>query len=372
MFSAFDHDMMARAIRLARRGRYRARPNPSVGCVLVRDGQLIGEGFTQEFGGDHAEVNALKNCPDAAGAIAYVSLEPCSHQGKTPPCTAALIKAGIAECVVAMTDPNPEVAGSGLAALKAAGIAVRSGLLEAEAERVNAGFFQRMRSDRPRITVKLASSLDGRTAMASGESQWITGASARADVQRLRAGSDAIVTGIGTVIADDPAMTVRDPELDIARQPLRVIVDSRLRTPPEAQILRQEGVTLVVHGLAREEGGAESAADSAIAELNATGAELMAVPVVGEQIDLSALVDHLATRQINDILVECGPRLAGAFVEAGLVDELIVYLAPVLMGSDAQPLLQLPISKMTDKRPLKITDIRKVGDDWRVTCLPES
>ncbi len=229
MPNSFDTDMMARALRLARQGRYRTRPNPAVGCVLVKDGEIIGEGSTQPAGGNHAEIEALQAARQAGrelrGATVYVTLEPCSHTGKTGPCSVALVEAGISRCVIALQDPNPAVGGSGIKALAAAGVEVDIGLLEAEAETVNPGFLKRMRHKLPLVRVKLAASLDGRTAMASGESQWITGAAARADVQRLRGRSGAIVTGVDTVIADDPALTVRDDSLDIPAQPLRVVLE---------------------------------------------------------------------------------------------------------------------------------------------------
>jgi len=354
--------MMARAIELARRGLYTTRPNPTVGCVLVRGGEIVGEGATQPFGRPHAEVEALNRCDDPAGATAYVTLEPCAHFGKTPPCADALIAAGIARCVIAMRDPNPE-SGGGAARLEAAGIEVDIGLLASEAETVNAGFYRRMRAGRPLVRVKLAASLDGRTAMAGGESRWITGPPARADVQKLRGRSDAIVTGVGTVLGDDPALTVRDESLGLRAQPLRVVLDSRLRTPVRANLLRQPGATCIVHAR-----GLAERADA----LAAAGAELQHLPGPDGRVDLARLVAGLGERQVNDVLVECGPRLAGAFAARGLVDELIVYLAPVLMGSDARPLLELPIARMEDRIELSIADVRKVGEDWRLTCLPVS
>ena len=352
--------MMARALRLARRSVSLARPNPAVGCVLVRDGSVIGEGRTQAAGGNHAEIDALSQVQDARGATAYVTLEPCSHSGRTGPCADALVAAGVSAVHAAMLDPNPEVAGKGMAKLEAAGIVASCGLLAAQAEQVNAGFYQRMRTGRPRVRVKLATSLDGRTAMASGESQWITGAAARSDVQKLRAQSGAIVTGIGTVLHDDPALTVRDGTLDIPSQPLRVILDSRLRTPVDASILDQPGHTLVVHG--------SSAPVSP--ELAASRAELLALSTSEHGIDLPALLETLAQRQCNDILVECGARLAGAFVEQRLADELVVYMAPTMLGSDARPLLALPLSAMDEQVRFNVQDVRAVGDDWRWILLP--
>jgi diaminohydroxyphosphoribosylaminopyrimidine deaminase/5-amino-6-(5-phosphoribosylamino)uracil reductase len=271
-----------------------------------------------------------------------------------------LIEAGIATCFIAMRDPNPAVAGEGIAKLTGAGIAVFEGLLRAEAETLNPGFYQRMRSGRPRLRVKLAASLDGRTAMASGESQWITGPAARLDVQKLRAGSGAIITGIDTVLVDNPAMTVREESLTVPDQPLRVILDSHLRTPTDARILQTPGQALIVY--------TDNSADTAA--LAATGAELLALAAAGERVDLHAVVAELAARQINEILVECGPRLAGAFIQQGLVDELVVYMAPTLLGSDARPLLELPIAAMGAQQRLDVIDIRKVGEDYRWTLRP--
>ncbi len=357
MASSFDTEMMARAIRLARRGTYTSRPNPTVGCVIVRDGVVLGEGHTQPFGQNHAEVEALDACDDARGATVYVTLEPCNHFGKTGPCSEALIDAGVAKVVMAMRDPNAEGAG-GKEKLEAAGIATEVGLLEAQAEAVNAGFYQRMRTGKPRVRIKLAMSLDGRTAMASGESQWITGPAARADVQKLRARSDAIITGVGTVLTDDPAMTVRDESLGVQFQPWRVIVDSKLRTPADAHMLQSPDRLLVAH-----------AAD---VSSEPPAGEYLHLPGPDGRVDLAQLITELGKRQVNDILVECGPVLAGAFVAAGLADELVVYMAGILMGSSARPLLELPIDSMGEKINLAITDVRKIGEDWRLTCLPAS
>ena len=344
-------------------------PNPHVGCVLVRDGHVIGQGFTQPAGGNHAEIEALAMAGDARGATAYVTLEPCSHHGKTGPCADALVAAGVARVVVAMQDPNPAVAGEGLARLRAAGVEVSCGLLEGEAQQVIPGFIARMTRGRGRVRVKLAMSLDGRTAMASGESQWITGPAARADVQRLRAASCAIVTGVGTVVADDCALTVRAEELGLpapeaqrasARQPLRVVLDSKLRTPGGARVLSAEAATLLLHG----EGAAVPDA------LKASEAEMLPLASGANGLDLDAMMALLAQRQCNEILVESGPHLAGALLQAGLVDELIVYMAATLLGSRAQPLLELPIDAMADKVPLTVADVRKVGQDWRFTVKP--
>ena len=349
MTSVSDIRMMARAIRLAERGRYRTRPNPAVGCVLVRRGSVIGEGSTQRAGGNHAEVEALAMAGDARGCTAYVTLEPCAHHGRTGPCADALIAAGVERVVVAEEDPNPQ-GGGGIRRLREAGIRVDLGVLREAARAVNPGFFKRHLTGLPLVRLKLAASLDGRTAMASGESQWITGPEARADVQRLRGRSGAIVTGIETVLADDPALTVRDDALDIPGQPLRVVLDSRLRTP---------ATTLIFHA----SGGGNDA-------LEAAGAELVKLPASAGGVDLLPVMSRLAEREINEVLVECGPRLAGALVEEGLVDELIVYMAPTLLGSDARPLLLLSLDTMAQQRRLTVTDWRQVGRDYRWTLAP--
>ncbi|MEE4147120.1 MAG: bifunctional diaminohydroxyphosphoribosylaminopyrimidine deaminase/5-amino-6-(5-phosphoribosylamino)uracil reductase RibD [Halieaceae bacterium] len=365
-----DTRLMARALQLARRGQYRAMPNPHVGCVLVRDGHVIGEGVTRPAGGNHAEIEALQAAEDARGATAYVTLEPCSHQGRTGPCADALIAAGVARVVVATLDPNPQVAGQGIEKLRGAGIEVDCGLLEAEARQLIPGFIARMTRGRGRVRAKLAMSLDGRTAMASGQSQWITGAAARRDVQRLRAMSCAIVTGVGTVLADDCALTVRAGELGLppakaeeaaARQPLRVVLDSSLQTPASARVLAPGGgATLLCH----------RAGAPVPAALAASGAELLALDHLGQGLDLSRLMAELAARHCNEILVESGPRLAGALLQAGLLDELIVYMAPALLGDRARPLLALPLDDMADKVQLQIEDVRKVGQDWRFIARP--
>ena len=366
-----DTWMMARALQLARRGQYSAMPNPHVGCVLVRGGQVIGEGFTQPAGGNHAEIEALQAAGSARGATAYVTLEPCSHTGKTGPCASALIEAGVSRVVAAMEDPNPEVAGTGLQKLREAGIAVDCGLLETEARAVIPGFIARMTRGRGRVRAKLAMSLDGRTAMASGESQWITGPAARADVQRLRAMSCAIITGSGTVLSDDCALSVRADELGLGpeearratqRQPLRVVLDSGLQTPPNARVLQGQQGSLLLHARGTD----------VPPELAATGVEFQPLPSLNNSLDLGQMLQSLNTRQCNEILVESGPRLAGALLQLGLLDELIIYMAPALMGSSARPLLDLPLDTMADKVELHIDDVRKVGQDWRFTVIPQN
>lgn len=350
---------MARAVQLARRGRFTTRPNPVVGCVIVQGNKIVGEGWHEKAGGPHAEVVALKQAgANAKGAIVYVTLEPCSHQGRTPPCADALIKSGVARVVVAMQDPNPEVAGAGIERLGAAGILVETGIMESEARALNPGFIQRMERSRPYVRLKLAASLDGRTAMANGESKWITGEAARADVQKIRARSSAIVTGAGTVLADNPSLTVRTET--VVEQPLRVIVDSHLSTPADAKIFSEPGNTLVV--TASEDG---EAAD----QLVKAGAEVLRLPSASHGVDLVALMDHLASLQCNDVMIEAGSTLSGSALACGIVDELIVYLAPHLMGAEAKGMFKLPeINAMEERIELEIFDVRAVGPDWRISA----
>ena len=359
--SADDYRYMARALTLAQHGLYSTDPNPRVGCVLVRDRQIIGEGWHDRAGEAHAEVKALEAAGDQAqGATAYVTLEPCCHHGRTPPCTDALLNAGVARMVAAMADPNPQVAGRGLAQLRAAGVDVDCGLLETEARALNPGFIQRMTQGRPFVRIKLAMSLDGRTALASGESQWLTGEAARQDVQRLRARSSAILTGIGTVLADDPRLNVRLPEA--ARQPLRVILDTELRTPPTAKILQRPGSALIFTTVADW---------AAQAPLRAAGAEIRVMSRRDWALNLQRVMVELARRECNEIQVECGPTLAGALLQAGLMDELVIYLAPLLLGDRARSLFQLPeLLKMQERRELEILEMRAVGRDWRMTLRP--
>ena len=365
-----DYRYMARALRLAERGRYTTMPNPRVGCVLVKAGQVVGEGWHIRAGEGHAEVNALAAAGDQArGATAYVTLEPCNHTGRTGPCSQALVDAGIARVVYAMEDPNPLVAGAGLARLRTAGLAVDGPLLEDQARALNPGFLKRMERQRPLVRCKLAMSLDGRTAMASGESKWITGPKARADVQRLRARSCAIVSGIGSILQDNSSLTVRAAELGLAnaeqiaqRQPLRVILDSRLQLPRDALILRQPGAILLVHN-----GTAPAEQLSGWPE----AVELLALPGRDGRIDLEALVRELAKRQCNEVLVEAGATLAGAFLRRGLLDEILVYMAPKLLGSQGRPLFELPLDTMSAALALKVTDMRALGQDWRITAVPD-
>jgi diaminohydroxyphosphoribosylaminopyrimidine deaminase/5-amino-6-(5-phosphoribosylamino)uracil reductase len=366
MFSRDDTVYMARALRLAECGLLTTAPNPRVGCVLVNAGTVVGEGWHARAGEPHAEINALQQAGSkSAGATAYVTLEPCCHQGRTPPCTDALIAASVARVVAAMEDPNPAVAGKGLAALQAAGIDAAAGLLSDVAQQLNPGFVMRMRQGRPWVRCKLAMSLDGRTAMASGESRWITGEAARRDVHALRARSDAIMTGIGTVQADDPSLTVRlDGMDDDFTQPVRVILDSQLRTPPDAKLLDLPGDTLIVSG-------ADDAGNDA--RLTRSNVSVVILPLQAGRLDLPAVLQYLGTRQINEVHLEAGATLCGALLQAGLVDELVIYMAAHLMGDTARGLFALPgLEQMAQRIKLSINDIRAVGDDWRISATLEN
>ena len=356
-----DADWMRRALALAEGGRHTAAPNPLVGCVLVRRGAVVGEGYHHRAGEGHAEVNALLEAgPRAGGATAYVTLEPCAHHGRTPPCAEALIGAGVGRVVAAMQDPNPQVAGRGLARLREAGIDVECGLLAGEAAALNPGFIKRMTTGRPYVRVKMAQSLDGRSALADGASRWITGPAARADVQQWRARSQAIVTGVGTVLADDPQLTVRLAQVD--SQPLRVVLDSGLTMPPQARLLGEPGSTLVA---------TRSVDAQRAAALAAAGAQLVTLPAGAGGVDLGALLDELGRRQCNEVLVEAGPRLAGAFLAAGLADELIVYIAPHLLGHDARPVFELPpVLRMHARLDLEPLDVLSFGPDLRLRLRP--
>jgi diaminohydroxyphosphoribosylaminopyrimidine deaminase/5-amino-6-(5-phosphoribosylamino)uracil reductase len=357
-----DRLYMMRALELARRGLYSTPPNPAVGCVLVHEGRIVGEGYHRHPGGPHAEVFALQAAGEAArGATAYVSLEPCAHVGRTPPCTRALLAAGIARVVCALRDPNPHVAGGGLAELAAAGVAVEEGPLAPEAAELNRGFLRRMSQGRPWVTLKIATSLDGRTALAGGASRWITGHASRADVQRLRARASAIVTGIGTVLADDPSLTVRDASLDLdGRRPLRIVVDSQLRLPPTARVLDAAAPTLVF-----------TTAGGDPAALEARGARVEALAAREGRVDPAALLERLAGLECNEVLVEAGPALAGSLLAAGLVDELVLYIAPCVLGDAGQPMFRLPVlARMEDRHDFRIHDTARLGEDLRVTLRP--
>ncbi len=352
---------MAQALQLAERGIYTTSPNPRVGCVLVRNGIVVGEGWHERAGEPHAEALALRAAGTAArGATAYVTLEPCDHHGRTPPCSEALIAAGVARVVVAVQDPNPLVAGLGIAKLRAAGIEVESGLMEPDARSLNIGFFARMTRGTPWLRSKIAMSLDGRTALANGTSQWITGAAARQDVQHWRARSCAVLTGIGTVLADDARLNVR--EIQTSRQPLRVVLDSRLRIPLTARILLSGNVLVYT--------AAHNAGKSVV--LAAAGAIVCTLPDGNGQVDLAAVLDDLAKRGCNEVLAEAGSTLNGALLRAGLVDELLLYVAPQLLGDSARGMAQLGELTGLDQRiNLKWQDVRQVGNDMRITVKVE-
>jgi diaminohydroxyphosphoribosylaminopyrimidine deaminase/5-amino-6-(5-phosphoribosylamino)uracil reductase len=356
MFTADDQRFMARALELAERGLYTTTPNPRVGCVIVREGAVAGEGWHERAGAAHAEVNALAQAGQRArGATAYVSLEPCAHQGRTGPCTQALIQAGVARVVAALQDPNPKVGGAGLDELRRAGIEAGAGLLENEARELNIGFVSRMTRGRPWVRLKVAASLDGKTALNNGKSQWITGEAARRDGHHWRARACAVLTGGGTVREDDPRLTVRD--VPTPRQPLRVVVDSKLETPPTAKILEGGGVLVAA---ARED-------KAKIAALKARGAEVIVMPNRAGKVELNDLFRELARREINEVHVEAGFRLNGSLVREGQVDELLVYLAPALIGDKAPGMFELPeLAELSGRRELRIQDLRMVGPDIRV------
>lgn len=354
MSSATDRRFMSRALELAQRGLYTTTPNPRVGCVLARDGEIVGEGWHMRTGEAHAEVHALRAAgARAQGAIAYVSLEPCAHQGRTPPCADALIAAKVGRVVVAMRDPDPRVAGRGLDALRAAGVAVECGLMQTEALALNAGFVSRITRGRPWVRMKIAASLDGKTALLNGRSQWITGAEARLDGHRWRARACAILTGVGTVKDDDPQLNVRD--IDTPRQPVRVVVDSRCETPPSARVLGTGTLIAAVDDNGRG------------ARLRSSGAELMLLPDESGKVDLHALMRELAARGMNELHVEAGFKLNGSLLASGLVDELLVYLAPRVLGDAARGMFNLPaLSDLAGARELELTEVSLLGGNIRV------
>ncbi|MCO7227640.1 bifunctional diaminohydroxyphosphoribosylaminopyrimidine deaminase/5-amino-6-(5-phosphoribosylamino)uracil reductase RibD [Halomonas sp. CnH100-B] len=378
-FSTADHRYMARAIQLAKRGVYTTDPNPRVGCVIVsfadsEEGHIVGEGYHVRAGEPHAEIHALQAAgSEARGATAYVTLEPCSHTGRTGPCAVALADAGVARVVVAMQDPNPRVSGGGIAHLEAAGIQVQVGLLETDAKALNPGFISRMERGRPYVRLKMAMSLDGRTAMGSGESQWITGPQARTQVQRLRARSSAILSGVESLIMDDSRLTLRADQLAldnaddiVQRQPLRVILDSRLRLPLAAACLREPGRTLIIT--------TDQHSEEKRRKLAEAGAEIQVVPAENGRIALADMLRWLAdNEQVNELLVETGATLAGALLEADLIDELQLFVAPTLLGGEARPLFALPgITQMADQKRLTVTASRTVGSDWWIIATPQA
>ncbi|PXX76982.1 bifunctional diaminohydroxyphosphoribosylaminopyrimidine deaminase/5-amino-6-(5-phosphoribosylamino)uracil reductase RibD [Rivihabitans pingtungensis] len=361
-FRPEDHAWMAQALRLAAQGLFTTTPNPRVGCVLVRDGQLVGSGWHRRAGEPHAEVHALAEAgAQAAGATAYVTLEPCSHHGRTPPCADALIAAGVSRVVAAMTDPNPLVAGRGLARLAAAGVSAEHGLLAAEAAELNKGFIQRMTQQRPWVTVKLGASLDGKSALSDGRSQWITGPAARADVQRLRARSCAVLTGAGTVMADNPRLTVRD--FAVERQPLRVVAEGVMCAGAlERAVYQDGGRTVVACALAHP---------GQRAKLQAQGVTVWELPLANNpgKVDLPMLLAQLAQEYgVNELLVEAGMGVCGALLQADLVDELVIYQAPVTLGHDARGLFDIPpLPNLDVARRWQWHDVAKVGNDLRLT-----
>jgi len=356
MFTPADQEFMCRALALAERGLFTTTPNPRVGCVIVRDGAVVGEGFHERAGGPHAETNALGAAgARAEGATAYVTLEPCSHHGRTPPCADALIAAKVRRVVVATGDPNPKVAGEGFARLRAGGVEVATGLLEEDARELNIGFVSRLTRGRPWVRLKVAATLDGKTALANGRSQWLTGEPARRDGHRWRARACAVLTGIGTVKDDDPRLTVR--EVETPRQPLKVLVDSRLEVPLGARVL--EGGNVLV--------AAASADGAKIAALRAGGAEVVVLPNAAGKVELGDLMRELARRELNEVHVEAGVRLNGSLVAAGVVDELLVYLAPALIGESGQGMFGLPpMERLGEKVGLRLMDVARIGDDLRV------
>ncbi len=359
-FSATDHALMAHALRLAEQSIYTTTPNPRVGCVIAKDGVIIGQGAHLKAGEPHAEVYALREAGNRTkGATAYVTLEPCSHHGRTPPCADALVQAGVAKVIAAMRDPNPLVAGQGLARLAGQGVETQVGLMQTQAEDLNKGFISRMTRQTPYVRSKIAASLDGKTALNNGQSQWITGEAARHDVQRWRAQSCAMLTGIGTILADNPRLTVRD--FDIGCQPLRVVVDSRLQIPLDAAIL-QGGQVLIVCAVK------DADKTAALIEL---GAQVICLPDDAGKVCLKSLLSHLARNEINEVMVEGGAGLNGALLQQKLIDELLIYQAPILLGHHAQGMFDLPaLTDMQHKLQLHILETRQLGIDTRIRAVP--
>ncbi len=371
-FSPFDHQCMATALKLAARGLFSPHPNPRVGCVISKGQNILGRGWHEFAGGPHAEIAALRDArEDVKGSTAYITLEPCSHHGRTPPCTEALLSAGISRVVVASADPNPQVNGQGLKKLRNAGLTVESGLMADEAEALNPGFFMRMRKGRPWVRVKSAISLDGRTALGNGDSKWISSEASRRDVQKWRARSSAVLTGIGTVLADNPAMNVRldnnqpgqngQDGQPPGRQPLRIIADSRWRTPPGSRILADPATAIIA-----------GTRDVAVPpELEATGAQCISLPAVAGRTDLVALLSRLAEMELNEVQVEAGARLCGALLKNRLVDEILIYQAPQLLGEGGPgPFNFGPLESMDERTHLKLLESRRLGNDWRFRLEP--
>ena len=359
----YDEGYMARALQLARKGVTTCHPNPAVGCVIVNNGEVVGEGWHDFAGRAHAEINALKQAgKSSAGATMYVTLEPCSHHGKTPPCVKSIIKFRISRAVIATEDPNPRVNGAGIAALRRAGVAVTTGIGEHQSRQLNRGFIKRITTGIPWVTLKIATSMDGKTAMANGESQWITSPPARQDAQKLRAAASGILTGIGTVLRDDPNMNVRLDGVEVQRQPLRIILDTNLSTPANAKILGGDGAggkVLIITA---------NSADSAAEIFSDDAAEIIHCRTAGGKIDLHEVMLELGQREMNTILLEAGARLSGSMFEQGLVDEIVVYMAPDLLGGDARDMFTIPrLEQLADKLQLEYQDITRVGRDLRLT-----
>lgn len=371
-----DYQSMALALQLAKKGQYTARPNPMVGCVIVKDEQIVGQGWHRKFGGAHAEIDALQQAGDKAnGATCYVSLEPCSHVGKTGPCATALVKSGVSKVIAAMQDPNPQVCGKGFELLKHAGIQTESGLLEPQARELNRGFISRLEANRPWVSLKLAMSLDGRTALADGSSKWITGAEARLDVQKLRARQDAIITGIGTLLADNPSMTVRaDGQsdwfegLESFQQPTRILLDRNARANLVAKFFNPDAPVWWITQ------NNEAAQKAILSGMSIRSGDLVEFHQSGiktiQQQSLQELIDHCAEQGMNNVLVEAGHQLAGQFIQQKLVDELIVYVAPKLMGNAGPGLVDLQVNKMSQCPELKLNSIDQFGDDLRFVYSP--
>jgi len=359
-YSVFDYECMSKALRLARKGLATTHPNPRVGCVIARDGQIVGTGWHEKAGEPHAEVFALLEAREkAAGGTVYVTLEPCSHAGRTPPCVDALVKAKVARVILATKDPNPSVNGNGIQRLQQAGIEVLSGLMEKQAEELNQGFMKRMREGRPWVRIKLAQSTDGHIALANGSSQWISSEESRADVQRWRARSDGILTGIGTVIADDPSLNVRDGNTD--RQPARIVIDSHWRTPPEARLLSLPGRVLIA-------GLQERPVPEALQQ---SGAEFLPSPAFEGRVDMRAVLCEVARREFNEIQVEAGATLCGTLLRQGLADELLIYQAPAILGGTAlSPFAYPRLDNMEDRVHLEWVDSRRIGRDLRLRLKP--
>lgn len=368
-FTSLDYQTMAHAIKLAQKGRYTTSPNPRVGCVLLNQGKIVGEGYHVRAGEGHAEVNALAQAGNKAqGATAYVTLEPCSHFGRTPPCAQALIDSGVSRVVIAMVDPNPQVSGRGIKMLEQAGISTQYGLLEQDARQLNPGFITLMTKKLPYVRCKLAASVDGITAMKTGESQWITSADARKDVQRLRAQSCAIISGAESIIADNARMTVRKEELayeseltqSVIRQPARVVIDTKNRLTPNQALFNCDSLILLIRTTVENEHQWPHFVEQ----------EVLPKATDSDYVDLNALLTMLAKRGLNDVLVESGATLAGAFIEQNLVDELILYQAPKLMGSDGKGLMKMPsITQLSDAKSLKFSEVTMVGNDIKITAL---